>query len=235
MPGAYNEVNQSVSSLHQQPSVPYPPQPYASYQPESYQSPYTQGQDTPRDMVPHPQQPQGVQSQPQSPPSPSRKSMFDFVSPFDALANTNTSNIKKKAVPEPGPEADDGWLASVNDPKRRSMENLMDQLTRSQVPPHVPSQQQLDSYSPDPSLNMPPVDPMRGQPYMTKQTMPGSPRGSPPRAYGPQTQPRSRESPLGVMQQAYGAKRSEASPVRGVWKQESQKRIPKPKAFVNTP
>lgn len=235
MPSTYNDIQQQI----QQAPMPYPPQPYGPYPPESYQSPYSQGQDPSRDMGLQQQQPQ---SQPHSPPSPSRKSIFDFVSPFDALANTNTGSLKKKPVPEPGPEADDGWLASVNDPKRKSMENLMDQLTRSQAPPHAPSQQQLDSYSPDPNMaaNMPPTEPMRGQTYM-KQTMPGSPRGSPPRAYGPQThqtQPRSRESPLGAMQQVYGGKgRSEASPVRGGWKgqQESKMRVPKPKAFVNTP
>lgn len=226
-----------MPNLHQQASMPYPPQPYAPYMAESFQSPYAQGQETPRDMSSLHQQPQIPQPQSQSPPSPSRKSMFDFVSPFDALANTNAGSIKRKAVPEPTPEAvDDGWLASVNDPKRKSMENLMDQLTRSQVPAHpTTQQQQIDSYSPEPVMIMPSVDPMRGQPYLTKQSMPGSPRGSPPRVYGPQAQPRTRDSPLGAMQHAYVTKaRSEASPVRGGWKQE-QKRVPKPKAFVNTP
>jgi hypothetical protein len=65
-------------------------------------------------------------------PSPPRKStMFDFNSPFDALSSPNSApaSLRKKS-------ADDSWSSLPNvDPKRKSVENLLDQLTRGQAPP----------------------------------------------------------------------------------------------------
>ena len=78
------------------------------------------------------QQPQQQQQQPQ-PPSP-RRSMFEFTSPFDHIS------VKKKPVPTAQPASiasstDDSasWTA-VPDPKRQSVENLLENLTRSQPP-----------------------------------------------------------------------------------------------------
>ncbi|KAL5511726.1 hypothetical protein ACEPAH_4944 [Sanghuangporus vaninii] len=224
--------------------MPYPPQqPYGPFPADVYQSPY--GQETPRELPQGPQ-PQPLQQQhlpQQQPPSPSRKSMFEFVSPFDALASTGASGVKKKPVPEEPLTHDEPWAPSTVDPKRKSMENLMDQLTRSSQGPVQPPQHQLDSYSPEPGT--PPADPMHFQqksmygPKQQQQLL-GSPRGSPPRAHihQAQTQQRTRESPSGSMMQGHtGKARSESSPVRSNWKtnQENRLRAPKSKAYISSP
>ncbi|KAH8115475.1 hypothetical protein DFH11DRAFT_1726298 [Phellopilus nigrolimitatus] len=100
------------------PCLTYPPKSYGPFPTDAYQAQYIQ--EPPRDF-----QPQAPQVQQQT-PSPSRKSMFHFISPFDAL---------------------DAWTLLAMDPKRTLMENLMDQLTRCQGPP---PQRQLDSDSPEP-------------------------------------------------------------------------------------
>ena len=84
---------------------------------------------------------QQQQQQQQQPPSP-RKSMFEFTSPFDHLS------VKKKPVSTAQPSTissnnDDStsWTA-IPDPKRQSVENLLENLTRSQPPPtqaHLPA------------------------------------------------------------------------------------------------
>lgn len=229
-------------------TIPYPSQPYGPFQPDAFQNPY--GHETPRDVPQGPQlspmqvPPQSQQQQ--QPPSPSRKSMFDFVSPFDALASSGSSGVKKKPVPEDR-GSDDSWMGATTDPKRKSMENLMDQLTRSSQGPAAPPppQHQLDSYSPEPGS--PPVDPMQFQPKIVygpkqqqQQQLPGSPRGSPPRVYGhqAQNQQRTRGSPTGSIMQIHGSKgRAESSPVRGNWKgnQENRLRAPKSKTYINSP
>lgn len=226
--------------------MPYPSQPYGPFPADAYQSPY--GQETPRELpqVPQhqpmqPMQPQHLPQQ-QQPPSPSRKSMFEFVSPFDALASTGASSVKKKPVPEEPIQHEEAWATPTADPKRKSMENLMDQLTRSSQGPAPPSQHQLDTYSPEPGT--PPADPMQFQqkamygPKQQQQLL-GSPRGSPPRAqvHQAQFQQRTRESPSGSMMQSHvGKTRSESSPVRSNWKtnQEARLRAHKTK-FISTP
>lgn len=79
--------------------------------------------------------------------------MFDFVSPFDALANSvpnQQASIKRNAVHIPVPatagqsSGDDSSFQKVThplegmrtDPKRKSVENLMDTLTRGSLPGH---------------------------------------------------------------------------------------------------
>ncbi|KAH8117243.1 hypothetical protein DFH11DRAFT_1724294 [Phellopilus nigrolimitatus] len=232
----------SQGSYPQSAPLPYPPQSYGPFPADAYQAQYTQ---EPRDF-----QPQAPQAQPQ-PPSPSRKSMFDFVSPFDALASTVAAASSGKKKPDPvalAPEprdSEDAWTSLAADPKRKSMENLMDQLTRSQGPQLPPPQRQLDSYSPEPGT--PPSEPIQFQSkvqYAPKSQAPGSPRGSPPRAYVHHAQPQHRvgESPSGPgMTQglpAPGPKgRAGQSPVRGNWKnnQEGKLRVPKAKTFINSP
>ncbi|KAJ3840135.1 hypothetical protein F5878DRAFT_614147 [Lentinula raphanica] len=90
-------------------------------------------------------------------PSPP-KSMFDFVSPFDAL--TGSGALKKKSQPPPSVSStneDSGsWTAvSGPDPKRQSVDNLLETLARTHVsPPSQPQPQpmhqpggQFDPYS----------------------------------------------------------------------------------------
>ncbi|KAG1723886.1 hypothetical protein EDB19DRAFT_1897994 [Suillus lakei] len=185
-----------------------------------------------------PQQPQ------QLPPSP-RKSMFEFVSPFDALDSTST--VKKKPVPV-GPASasstnEDSWtsasLGSLNDPKRKSVENLMDQLTRSQQP--YPSDQAsspaYDPYSTTDEYSQVESQPTPQQQSLQPRTMapppplppkPGRaspPRGSPPKpaAQQPRPQPRPVESPLGQAPMPPARREKEGSPgPRNTWKNESR-------------
>jgi hypothetical protein len=114
--------------------------------------------------------------------------MFDFNSPFDQLAASSSSPlVKKKPVPAQPPSSSSGnedWTtASVStDPKRKSVENLMDQLTRGPAPPSV--QAPPDPYEPyiaggdmsqsellQPRIPPPPLPPKPGQssPPVTSQ------------------------------------------------------------------
>ncbi|KAI5124340.1 hypothetical protein M0805_008947 [Coniferiporia weirii] len=234
--GGANFADQSQSLYPATGPMPYPPQPYGPFPSDAYQGHYAQ--EMSRDMLqgPPPTQP--------LPPSPSRKSMFDFVSPFDALASTTSVSGKKKAEsvtmsPDTRADADD-WTSLAADPKRKSMENLMDQLTRSQGP-LAPPQHQLDSYSPEQAT--PPLEPVQFQQkasYPMKSQAPSSPRGSPPRTYPHHAYPQHRagESPSGPgMMQGPGNKgRAGSPPVRGNWKNGQENRMrPKPKTFINSP
>lgn len=199
-------------------------------------------QEQPRDTLQHnpppPQQPQ------QLPPSP-RKSMFEFVSPFDALDSTST--VKKKPVPA-GPASasstnEDSWtsasLGSLNDPKRKSVENLMDQLTKSQqsYPSGQASSPTYDPYSTtdeysqvesQPTPQQQPVQPRTMPPPPPLPPKPGRaspPRGSPPKpaAQQPRPQPRPVESPLGQAPMPPARREKDGSPgPRNTWKNEGR-------------
>jgi hypothetical protein len=84
------------------------------------------------------------QQQQQQPPSP-RRSMFEFTSPFDHM------QVKKKPVPAAQPPSvasstdDSTSWTTVTDPKRQSVENLLENLTRSQ-PPSTQAHTVYESY-----------------------------------------------------------------------------------------
>ncbi|KAG5645898.1 hypothetical protein DXG03_005045 [Asterophora parasitica] len=208
--GDYRPYNQSPSEGTQrtQGQGPQPSQPSQQQQ----QQPQQQQQQLP---VPPPplQQPQQIPQQPRQQPqqqqqqSPSpRKSMFDFDSPFDHLS-TSTSTIKKKPIPPQPPSAssgneDSGSWTAVSDPKRQSVENLLDHLSRGQSvhsqppPPHqLPPQPQPTyeafnfSHAENLSNRVPPP------PLPPKPTRAASPRASPPRTHAQRAQGRSVESP----------------------------------------
>ncbi|KAF8558471.1 hypothetical protein OG21DRAFT_1405181 [Imleria badia] len=180
-----------------------PPEPY--HAPDPYVP-----QDPPREL-PSPPQPIPVSQPP--PPSP-RKSMFDFISPFDALVS-NGNPVKKPAPSGASPAHEDSWtssLASLNDPKRKSVENLIEQLTRGQAP-YNSAQPPSPSYDPystteeypqvDPNPSTPPQSqqsrPMPPPPLPPKPARVSSPHASPPKLpvqqQLPRPQPRSAESP----------------------------------------
>jgi hypothetical protein len=141
--------------------------------------------------------------------------MFEFISPFDALTSNGTT--KKKPVP-PAPTSssatnEDSWtsasLGSLNDPKRKSVENLIEQLTRSQAP-YSSAQPPSPSYDPyntadeysqvDANQSAPQQQsrPMPPPPLPPKPTLVSSPRASPPKLpvqQQPPRQGRSAESP----------------------------------------
>lgn len=166
--------------------------------------------DSPYEPVSH----SGSQRQ-QRADSPARKSLFEFVTPFDALASTSSSNnssqIRKKPVPNliaPGPQADEQWSA-IPDPKRKSVENLMDQLTRGQGPSSFPPVQSIQEHSPyqpytygdDPYQSEPKgySRPLPQQPQVNQLT---SPRASPPKQQQQQQpQPQQQQPQQQQMQQ----------------------------------
>ena len=88
------------------------------------------------ERAPEPSQPAVSQRQQQRVDSSSRKALFEFSTPFDTLAGASSpptqSQVKKKPVPDISPalRPDQAW----NDTKRKSVEAMMDQLTRGQAP-----------------------------------------------------------------------------------------------------
>ena len=137
--------------------------------------------------------------------------MFDFVSPFDALSNSPGARRK---VPPPQQQAEDlsSWSTAALDPKRKSVENLMDQLTRGQAPQPQPTQQILNPYESYQAeeLSHEPIQ-ARSRPLPPQPVQPtGSPRASPPKQISQparQQQRRAADSPVsqgGVAQGPHG-------------------------------
>ncbi|KAH7914946.1 hypothetical protein BJ138DRAFT_1078241 [Hygrophoropsis aurantiaca] len=226
-----------VSSAYQTPpqTEPYLPR----------EAPYVP-QDVPRELLRSQTLPQPQQSQPQVPPSPTRKSMFDFVSPFDALASSS-STIKKKPAPAAPPSAssgnEDSWTSAslgslATDPKRKSVENLIEQLSRGYPAEQAPSPtydpysttdefSQVESNQPTPQQGQQPRAVPPPPPLPPKPVRPASPRSSPPKvlAQQPRTQPRPVESPVGQVPVQAPRRDKESSPVpRTNWKTENKGR-----------
>lgn len=147
---------------------------------------------------------------PQQQPPPPPKSMFDFVSPFDALASSSITS-PRKAVPPLSHSADtavsvnEEWsLPSTTDSKRKSVENLIEQLTRGQ---QSSSQQLPPSYElPIPSATDDFVSPEQVQakaqprPLPPKPYQASSPRNSPPKQPAPGQQRKGpSEQPIGPL------------------------------------
>ena len=198
-------------------------------------------QEPPRE-IPQQSQPIAPPQQQQQPPSP-RKSLFDFVSPFDALANTSSIQ-KKKPVPQ-GPASasstnEDSWTSASlvslsNDPKRKSVENLMDQLTRSQPsyagqPPSPTYYSTTDEYSQvesTPQLLQPRTMPPPLPPKPGRAPSPPKPeRSSPPKPVAQQPR-RPVESPLGQVHMPPMRREKDSSPgPRNTWKGEGRAKGP---------
>ncbi|KAG6874293.1 hypothetical protein C0995_001518 [Termitomyces sp. Mi166 len=165
-PNVVSEVTQ-LPQVHQQVLPPPPPQqaPVIALQSQQQQ-----------------QAPQQPSSQQQT-PSP-RKSMFEFISPFDHLS-ASTSSVKKKPVP-PAPSVtsvnEDSGSWTAPDPKRQSVENLLEHLTRGQLP---------SQHQPPPTAVPPPLPP---KPVTNRAASP-PPRSSPPKSHTQRTQGRVAESP----------------------------------------
>ncbi|KAH9946232.1 uncharacterized protein BXZ73DRAFT_36999 [Epithele typhae] len=212
----YNQAETQPANMSMPPSgasppyIPLPPEP--SHHDEYAIPPEATGYSHDRDgsgmMQPESQQ---------RAPSPTRRSMFDFVSPFDALGSSPVPKRKPNA-PQPSEDPSSQWTSSMAmDPKRKSVENLMDQLTRSQIPPpppqHQPPQPVVIPYEPvyqpeEPSYREEPMQ-ARSRPLPQQPLIPtGSPRSSPPKpAILPaRQQRRSGESPIttGGNQGPYG-------------------------------
>jgi hypothetical protein len=175
------------------------------------------------------------QSQTQGSPQPN-KTMFDFVSPFDALASSSVAPIRKPAQPPSHPQGppepfEDTWT-SVIDPKRQSVDNLLEQLgnTKAPVPPQAHPLTPYDQHPPDEETPITELIQSKAasRPLPPKPTQaPSPPRGSPPKVtppvrrdvqaseppLGPQVGPLS-HLPIGPAQ-----REKESSPgPRGSWK-----------------
>lgn len=116
------------------PSIPTPPNLTPDL--ERGLNPPSQPPSPPQQQAQRPQ----PQPQPARQPSPSRKSMFEFASPFDVLA-ASSSGPRKKPVPPLAPSnaglssgPDDppspGPAPAAQDPRRKSVENLLEGLTK---------------------------------------------------------------------------------------------------------
>ncbi|KAI0093935.1 hypothetical protein BDY19DRAFT_881333 [Irpex rosettiformis] len=172
----------------------------------------------------------------QHPPSPGRRSLFDFVSPFDALSGPSSGpQPKRKPVP-PQPSSvpsttDDvsSWTTASMDPKRKSVENLMDQLTRGQGPLPHPAQSvtaQFDPYAPQEEAT-PHAEPTRSRPLPPQPTQHGtsSPRASPPKpVMQARQQRRSADSPIGPagLTNYQAGPKDSGQPVAGSYRQEAR-------------
>jgi hypothetical protein len=229
----YNPHDQP-SELSQRPQVPLAHQGPATHSaPPPQQGSLTQqGPATQRSPVtqPNPATQQGPattqQQHAQQPPSP-RKSIFEFVSPFDHLSSSSSS-IKKKPVPvqtSGGGEDTSPWTPA-SDPKRQSVDNLLENLTRGQPPSQPPlSQQPASTYDSYPSGGEFPqgekMQPRIPPPPLPPKPIPNrtsSPRSSPPKAQAPRPpfrpadSPASQHSTLPGSQQAGSRRDKESSP-----------------------
>lgn len=138
-------------------------------------------------------------------PSPARRSMFDFVSPFDALTSTANASAKRKPPPPAQPNDEPpSWNQQMSvDPKRKSVENLMDQLTRGQGLQPQPSQPPLAPYDPYNQMQQPEEPTVEALQARAARPLPpqpvhptGSPRSSPPKQAA-MRQRRAADSPIG--------------------------------------
>ncbi|KAI0685782.1 hypothetical protein BC835DRAFT_1309816 [Cytidiella melzeri] len=147
--------------------------------------------------------------QQQRPLSPGGRSIFKFISSFDALSNPPaTQQQKRKPVrtqPSSAPSTSNevsSWTAVSVAPKRKSVENLMDQLTRGQGSLPPPAQfvtAQFDPYAPQEDLT-PIAQPARSRPLPPQHTQQGTslPRASPPKpVVQARQQRRSAKLPIG--------------------------------------
>jgi hypothetical protein len=153
--------------------------------------------------------------------------MFDFVSPFDHLSSSSGS-IKKKPVPVQSPSIsnaneDSGSWTPISDPKRQSVDNLLEHLTRGQPPP--PSQPPPSAYEAflssgefshgEKMQSRVPPPPLPPKPIPNRTA---SPRASPPKAPAQRPQFRPVDSPatqhiiLPLSQQAGTRRDKESSP-----------------------
>ncbi|KAI0306774.1 hypothetical protein B0F90DRAFT_1808391 [Multifurca ochricompacta] len=146
-----------------------------------------------------------AQSQTQGSPQPN-KTMFDFVSPFDALAASSVAPVRKQALPVSHQQGlsepfEDTW-SSVIDPKRKSVDNFLEQLsnTKAPVPPPTHTIPPFDQHNPDEeALVAEPVQSkITSRPLPPKPTQAPSPRGSPPKVSPPvRRDVQTSDSPLG--------------------------------------
>ncbi|KAG6879599.1 hypothetical protein C0992_000879 [Termitomyces sp. T32_za158] len=189
------------------------------------------------------QAPQQSSSQQQT-PSP-RKSMFEFISPFDHLS-ASAHPAKRNPVPQASGIAginEDAW--PVPDPKRQSVDNLLEHLTRGQLPPQhqsLPPAQSLpptyDAFEfppPETLSSRAPPPPLPPKPVTNRAASP-PPRSSPPRQPTQRTQGRATESPASQtgggpsLQQGGSRREKEGIPVtrgNGRSKGSAQSKLPK--------
>ena len=160
--------------------------------------------------------------------------MFDFVSPFDALASSSAAPVRKPAQPSSHQQGlsepfEDTWT-SVIDPKRQSVDNLLEQIGHTNAPVLTAQPIPFDQHTPDDET---PVSDLvqskaASRPLPPKPMQAPSPRSSPPKVapparrdvqgsespFGPQVGPALSHVSTGTTQ-----REKESSPgPRGSWK-----------------
>ncbi|KAI0047956.1 hypothetical protein FA95DRAFT_1678664 [Auriscalpium vulgare] len=189
------------------PSPPYSPPNFShDHETSSYYEPeiVTPQQPRPDDFQSPVSGPVHQQQHQQSPPQ-AGKALFEFVSPFDALAaSPSSSNSTRKPVPAIAPSQasdsnEDTWSAVI-DPKRKSVDNLIEQLTRVQPPQtsaQIASPVDLNTGDETP-VGETVQSRVQSRPLPPKPTQAPSPRNSPPKVSAPPRRDvRGAESPLG--------------------------------------
>ena len=173
------------------------------------------------------------QSQTQGSPQPN-KSIFDFVSPFDALVSSSAAPVRKPAQPSshqqgPSEPFEDTWT-SVIDPKRKSVDNLLEQIGHTKPPVLSTQPITFDQHSPDDETSLTELIQSKAtsRPLPPKPMQAPSPRSSPPKVtppvrrdvptsespFGPQVGPALSHLPTSTTQ-----REKESSPgPRGSWK-----------------
>ncbi|CAK5279371.1 unnamed protein product [Mycena citricolor] len=248
---SYSDSQRSMPAAGHNPSPPFSSSSQGEYR--SYQ------QESSPDLQQRVQAPPAQSQQQAQPPSP-RKSMFDFVSPFDALSATATASTKKKAVPpsvSSGTE-ESSWT-NLSDPKRQSVENLLDHLARSTASQMTTSQMSVapsygapayESYlagsdfsqsdpAPPPSRHVLPPAPAP----KVVANRPASPRAPSPKSHPQRGAVRTADSPAGSNQTAGSNNRrdKESSPgPRGGYKKgtgqgkagKNQSPVPPPQTII---
>ncbi|THV07877.1 hypothetical protein K435DRAFT_772233 [Dendrothele bispora CBS 962.96] len=170
--------------------------------PQTTQPPMQQPYSQLSPIAPPPPLPQAIKQQ-NKPPSPP-KSMFDFVSPFDALSAPSNATKKKPANPGSSTTSgnEDSTWSIVPDPKRQSVDNLLETLTRTQVPQSSGPSEPFDPYGNsgdfmgEPVQNRVPPPPLPPKPNTNRPT---SPPRSPPKPQG--QRPRGLDSPTSQLGQ----------------------------------
>ncbi|KAG6832704.1 hypothetical protein H0H92_012276 [Tricholoma furcatifolium] len=207
------EANQRANVL-QQVLPPPPPQlpiiPIQQQQPPPPPPPQQQ-------QIPHQSPPQ------ETTPSP-RKSMFDFVSPFDHLSASTSSAVKKKPVPQPpsvsSGNEDSSWTA-ISDPKRQSVENLLEHISRGQLQPQLPPApapyDPFDLSQAEPVTSRAPPPPLPPKPIPNRTASPPPRSSPPPKTHVQRTQGRVADVPISGSvsgsQHGGGRRDKEGSPI----------------------
>jgi len=195
----FRSTSRSTNYSDTQRSNPQAPSPPYSQRDDYRNFPHEHSNETsPRTRTIQTVAPQSSQQQ-QQPPSP-RRSIFEYTSAFDHLSSS-TGSVKKKNPPQASNSVEDPSWNTIIDPKRQSVENLLENLTRGQAsvqqsPPQPPAYEAYlgnDFSQSEQAPSRAPLPPIPASKPVAIPTIPnvsGSPRGGSPKGQLHRPQPR---------------------------------------------